>query len=317
MRSVRLNSRPPSSGVSATAPVAARQQRLPVPLSSGEEVILGHQGFCKETLRSGWKPGQLCLTNQRLLLAQPTRVLFQVPLAGITGIALEERRFILRAQGVLRISYRRPTHRDSATAWVMAADIETWKKRIFERTLLRVDRATIEQVLGELEPESQRILSHIWEHQHATIEELASLYEAPNHMDVLQRIRKVINPASERILGFPVLTFERSKIDEVTGGKVLFSWWIMGRQGLQAAAKEPLLDVFDEGAYVNIVAEVVGVREEDILVEVFEDSLKVTAKSPEADFREVIPLPEKVDPQAITRRYHNNILELRLQKLKA
>lgn len=278
--------------------------------------MLSHQGFCKETLRSGWKPGQLCLTNRRLLLAQPTRVLFQLPLVHITGIALEDRRFVLRAQGVLRISYRRPTHRESATVWVMAADIETWKQRIFERTLLRVDRAAIEQLLGGLEPESQRLLLHIWEHRHAAIEELASLYEAPNHMDVLHRIRKVINPQAERILGFQVLTFERSKIDEVTGEKVLFSWWVMGRQGPQATAKEPLLDVFDEGDVLNVIVEVVGVQEDDILVEVFEDLLKVSAKSPEADFREVIPLQEKVDPQTITRRYHNNILELRLQKLK-
>jgi len=298
------------------SPQARQRGRIQVSLLSGEEVILTQQGYFKEVLRSGWKPGHLFLTNRRLLLAQPTRVLFEIPLTDITGIAIEERRFILRTQGVLRITVKRPTQRDGWTAWVMVSDIEAWKKRIFERTLLKVDQGAVEQVMCELEPKSRQILSHIWKNRHATIDELASLYRAPNHMDVLQRIRKEINPTAERILGFPILTFERSRIDEATGEKILFSWWVLGQQGLRGALREPLLDIFEEGEVVTIIAEVVGVREEDILLEVFEEKLRLSANTPEAQFREVIPLPVRVDPQGITRKYHNNILELRLQKLK-
>ena len=46
-------------------------------------------------------------------------------------------------------------------------------------------------------------------------------------MHVLLRIRDTINPVAERIIGNPLLLFERSKIDPDTGEQVLFRWWMV------------------------------------------------------------------------------------------
>jgi len=63
-------------------------------------------------------------------------------------------------------------------------------------------------------------------------------------MDILLKIREIINPTAEKIIGYPILSFESSKVDWETGEKVTFSWWLAGQP--HKDKKEPLLDIFDE-----------------------------------------------------------------------
>jgi len=286
-------------------------------LKTNEEVILTSPGFYKDNLRSGWKPGHLYLTNQRLFLWQPARLIFQVLLENIKGISIQQRGFILRSKDALCISYKHPNNKGHLHAWIMVKDVEGWKDKIFERSLLEITQEGIDKIIKELDPESQNILLFVWQNKHAAINELASLYNAPNHMDVLHRIRNIINPISQKVIGFPVLVFERGRIDESTGEKVMFSWWIIGGDKLKKGKKEPLLDIFDEGDYLNIIMELKGVQEEDILLGVDEDKLTVSCKTPEANYYEKVSLPSKVGNKGVVRKYHNNILEVRLQKLKS
>jgi len=283
---------------------------IKLPLLTNEEIISEAPGFCKDNLRSGWKPGHLYLTNTRLFLWQPSRLIFQTSLENIKGINVQERGFILRSKDALCLSYG-----ETSKAWIMTKDVENWKNKIFERSLLKIDQEGIDKIVKELDPESQGVLLFVWQNRHATINELASLYDAPNHMDVLHRIRKIINPASQKVIGFPVLAFERSKIDEPSGKKITFSWWIIGGDKLPKDRDESLLDIFDEGDYLNIIMELKGAREEDILLGVDEDKLTVSCKTPETNFCEEVSLPSKVDSEGIDRRYHNNVLEVRLQKV--
>ncbi|MDI6889657.1 MAG: Hsp20/alpha crystallin family protein [Thermodesulfovibrionales bacterium] len=284
-------------------------------LKANEEVILTNPGFYKDNLRSGWKPGHLYLTNERLFLWQPTRIIFQTLVENIKEISVQQRGFILRSKDALCISYG-----ESSKAWIMVKDVETWKNRIFERSLLEINQEKIDKIIKELDPESQNILLFVWQNRHASINELAQTYNAVNHMDVLHRIRNIINPTSQKLIGFPVLVFERSKIDEPTGKKVMFSWWIIGGDKLSAFGakvdrKESLLDIFDEGDHLNIIMELKGAKIEDILLGVDADKLIVSCKTPEANYYEEISLPAKVESEEIMKRYHNNILEVRLQKL--
>jgi len=286
-------------------------------LKTNEEVILTSPGFYKDNLRSGWKPGHLYLTNQRLFLWQPARVIFQVPLENIKGISIQQRGFILRSKDALCISYKHTNNEGRLQAWIMVKDVEEWKDKIFERSLLEINQEGIDKIIKELDPESQNMLFFVWQNKHAAINELASLYNAPNHMDILHRIRNIINPTSQKVIGFPVLVFERGRIDKSTGKKVMFSWWIVGGDKLKKGKKESLLDIFDEGDYLNIIMELKGVQEEDILLGVDEDKLTVSCKTPEANYYEVVSLPSKVGNKGVVRKYHNNILEGRLQKLKS
>ncbi|MBU4311919.1 MAG: hypothetical protein KJ706_04305, partial [Candidatus Omnitrophica bacterium] len=259
-------------------------------LEASEEVILTNPGFYKYNLRSGWKPGHLYLTNTRLFLWQPARIIFQTALKDIKGVSIQQRGFILRSKDALCISYRNQGGRGISQAWIMTKDVETWKNRIFERSLLQINQEGIDKIIKELDPQSQSILLFVWQNRHATIRELAHTYNAPNHMDVLHRIRDIINPTSQRLIGFSVLVFERSKVDESTGKKVMFSWWIIGGDKSKKGKEETLLDIFDEGDHLNIIMELKGAQEEDILLGVDEDKLTVSCKTLETNYYEEISL---------------------------
>jgi len=233
----------------------------------------------------------------------------------------------LRSKDALCISYKNQSGKRVAQAWIVVKGTEMWKNKIFERSVLEINQEAIDKIVGELDDRSRNILVFVWQNRHATINELARLYNAPNHMDVLHRIRNIIIPASQKVIGFPVLTFARSKIDEFTGKQVMFSWWVIGDGKLSGRAKstfgtkvkkeQSLLDVFDEGDYLNILMELKGAQEEDILIGVVDDKLTVSCKTPEANYYEEIPFTSNIDNGGIVKRFHNNILEVRLQKLIA
>ena len=302
----------------------------PYCLNKNEEVILFSPGLYKDSLRSGWKPGRYYLTNERLFLFQPPKIVFQVPYENIIGITTEKRAVILRTKEVIFLTYRSTAHnriakmlrradqsaQDNAIlkAWIAVGDLETWRKKIYERTLLEINEDEIKQVLEQIDPESQEILFYLWEKGHANIDELSSLYEAPNHMDILFKIREVINPTAERLLGYSLLTFERSKKDEATGKIITYSWWIIGKRQPKEEIKEPIVDIFNEGHYLSIIMELMDVREEEIKVEVIKDKLSIFSNRKSKLYNHQIPLPFEVKAEGLTKRYNNNLLEIKVRK---
>jgi HSP20 family molecular chaperone IbpA len=139
---------------------------------------------------------------------------------------------------------------------------------------------------------------------------LAKLIEAPAHMDVLFKIREIINPMAEKITGCPILSFERSKVDWVTGEKVTFCWWLNGQP--TSERQEPLLDIFDEGAVLIVYLELFGIVEDKLKLRVVGDHLIIDA---DQNYHKEIFLPSAVDAKSITTKFHNNLLEVRLAKV--
>jgi HSP20 family protein len=78
--------------------------------------------------------------------------------------------------------------------------------------------------------------------------------------------------------------------------------------------REPFVDVFDEGEEVVVVAEIPGVQEEDIHLEVNGDVLALSATGPKRKYEKEILLPAAVDPGEQRRSYQNGYLELRFTK---
>lgn len=78
--------------------------------------------------------------------------------------------------------------------------------------------------------------------------------------------------------------------------------------------REPMTDVFDEKEEVRVYAEMPGVNEEDIKVELKGDILEISAQSGERKYHKEILLQTKVNPATLTHRYRNGILEIRIQK---
>ncbi|MBU0493737.1 MAG: Hsp20/alpha crystallin family protein [Chloroflexi bacterium] len=77
--------------------------------------------------------------------------------------------------------------------------------------------------------------------------------------------------------------------------------------------REPLVDLFDEGPEVVVVAELPGVAEEEIRIAVQDDILSLET-SGERQYAKEILLPGVVDAATLRQTYHNGILELRIQK---
>lgn len=173
-----------------------------------------------------------------------------------------------------------------------------------------VDEERVRKIAQDLDPDSGKLLWYLWRKRHARIDELAQAIKAPTHMDVLIKIKEIINPQAEKVMGSPVLSFERARIDYETGEKVLFSWWLMGGEGPRK--REFLLDLFDEGNYLNIVMELLGAKEKDIALKVERNKLLISVSS--MGYQEEIHLPVEVTPENFSKRYNNGILQVKLNK---
>lgn len=81
-----------------------------------------------------------------------------------------------------------------------------------------------------------------------------------------------------------------------------------------AEVREPLVDVFDEDEEIVIVAELPGVGEEEIHIEVHDDILSLETTG-ERKYAKEILLSDEVDAATLQKTYRNGILELRLKKV--
>lgn len=78
--------------------------------------------------------------------------------------------------------------------------------------------------------------------------------------------------------------------------------------------REPIVDVFDEEGRVIVIAELPGVSEEEIKIEVTGDILSVSASGRNRTYGKEILLPSKVKANPARTSYKNGILEVVLEK---
>lgn len=81
-------------------------------------------------------------------------------------------------------------------------------------------------------------------------------------------------------------------------------------------SREPIVDVFDEEDRISVIAELPGVSEDEIKVEVAGDILNLMAASRDRRYAKEILLPSKVKPESVKTSYRNGILEITLKKEK-
>lgn len=80
-----------------------------------------------------------------------------------------------------------------------------------------------------------------------------------------------------------------------------------------AEVREPLVDVFDEGDMVLVVAELPGAAEDEVEIEIKDDILSLETTG-ERKYAKEILLPCPVNPATMKKAHKNGILELRLEK---
>lgn len=78
--------------------------------------------------------------------------------------------------------------------------------------------------------------------------------------------------------------------------------------------REPITDVFDEKEEVKVYAEMPGISEEDIKLDLKGDILDISAQSGDRKYHKEVLLPAKVAPETLTSTYKNGILEAKMKK---
>lgn len=74
--------------------------------------------------------------------------------------------------------------------------------------------------------------------------------------------------------------------------------------------REPLVDVVNSDKEVRVIAEMPGVRKEDISVTVNEKSMVISVDSEDRGYYKELDLPGIVDPKGARSAYNNGILEV-------
>ena len=78
--------------------------------------------------------------------------------------------------------------------------------------------------------------------------------------------------------------------------------------------REPITDVFDEKEEVRVYAEMPGVNEEDIKLDLKGDILDISAQSGDKKYHKEILIPANLKSNTLTSSYKNGILEIRIEK---
>ncbi len=280
----------------------------------GEDVILTDQGGFRQTHRAGWRPVECFLTNKRLIFFLRPEIRFQVSLEDIQKLHDEKHYYVLKTRPTLRITYQGKTGSRIGNVLFVTNKIHIWKKKILQLRFLKVDLATIQKISGQLDSDGRDILWHLWENGHSTINRLAEVIQAPNHMHVLLVIRETINPIAEKELGCPILSFEKRKPDPETGEIITFSWWLIGRKERFLPNGDRLVDIFDEGEQIRVIMEIKGVLPDDLKLDFHGDHVTVRCHKIGASLRVDLSLGARVSPEGYELRIRNNLLEIRFNK---
>jgi HSP20 family protein len=78
-----------------------------------------------------------------------------------------------------------------------------------------------------------------------------------------------------------------------------------------------LVDVFEEEREVVIVAELPGVKKEDVQIHATKDNVRISVDTLECKYHKGLALPVSTNPGSAVATYRNGVLQIRLKKLAA
>lgn len=198
-----------------------------------------------------------------------------------------------------------------------SADVRALLSKFYDEIALLFDRLNIIEkqrkmdiLMDGLDEESRWIVQYFIIRRHANIRELAHLIEASSDMEVLFLLKEIINPKAEKIFEEPLVNFERFKIDPLTCEKVSFSWWLSENFVKGLGYNNVSFDVFDEGNYLTVIANLPSNDWKDIDVRM-KDGFLIMSTGGNIE-RLPLPIPvEGIDEET----YNNGILEVKLKKV--
>ncbi|MBI5159507.1 Hsp20/alpha crystallin family protein [Candidatus Micrarchaeota archaeon] len=78
--------------------------------------------------------------------------------------------------------------------------------------------------------------------------------------------------------------------------------------------REPLVDVIEGSEEVSVVAELPGVRKEDVKVKATEETLSIRVDNPERKYAKVVKFKVKIKPETAKANYKNGVLEVKITR---
>ncbi len=78
--------------------------------------------------------------------------------------------------------------------------------------------------------------------------------------------------------------------------------------------REPITDIFDEKTEIVVIAEMPGIDENDLKIDLKEDILEISAVSKARTYRKELLLPIKTSMKNLKHKFTNGILEIRIKK---
>jgi HSP20 family molecular chaperone IbpA len=166
----------------------------------------------------------------------------------------------------------------------------------------------IDSLVRVLDEKSRQIITYLLRERHAGIRELSNLIGASSDMEVLMKIKEVINPKAQEIISKPAIMFERSKIDSLTGEKIVFNWW-MTEELANSTHNDELVDVMDEKNLLRVIASLPP-QEENVDVKVEDSLLIISGKEYYKEVHLLCPVEKKAG-----KIINNGVLEVKLNKM--
>lgn len=80
--------------------------------------------------------------------------------------------------------------------------------------------------------------------------------------------------------------------------------------------KEPIVDVFEDGDNVKVMAELPGVEENDVNLKIENNVLTISADTPARKYSKEVKLPTSIERDSVESKLRNGILEVKLRKAK-
>jgi len=128
-----------------------------------DEVILKERGGYLTPGQSRWCMGTLLLTPKKLtFFTSKSGFMWETALGNIKDLALEKRIYGVSQSDTIRIEY--DSSGELSKAWIISFNLEVWRKELYKRLLLKVDRETLNKIVSELDADSKEILMFLYEH---------------------------------------------------------------------------------------------------------------------------------------------------------
>jgi len=77
---------------------------------------------------------------------------------------------------------------------------------------------------------------------------------------------------------------------------------------------KPLIDIFQENNWINIIAQIAGFNKETLKINVTDQKLTISAKAKDRKYYKSLNLPKVVIPNVMHTTYKNGVLKIKLKK---